>query len=520
MVVVICSTCVVLNNASTALRPQVRVDVQRAIHSDHITLSGPYELVQGGLGLVAREAVRHQDEYWGLVTMVVDVLPMLEEAGFHTSISYHPLEIAIRTQSGSVFYGSPEIFSQEPIRYKIELPEGYWELAAIPAQGWNNALQPFLLGFRMIGLTIVGLITLVIYLTLSHQIFLEVAVQKRTEEIWQTTQELEAEILERKKAEQLLADSNQTLEQKVKQRTSELANSNTQLELAKEKAEAANEAKSKFIANISHELRTPLNAILGFSRLLSRAENLREKQQENLQIIYRSAEHLLELINQLLDLAKIESGYQALSLTQFDLYLLLNNIEKMFRTKAWEKQVELHIHWGKGVPRHVQTDQMKLQQILINLINNALKFTAEGQVTVHVELERESGEKNLTPEYELRFKVTDTGTGIPESELETIFGAFVQTKTGKQMAEGTGLGLTIARNFVRLMGGELTVESTLGKGSCFEFNWKLEGLPLSEVELPVEEMKGWFLLSCRWERGCRGLCQKILRKLAQGYSVN
>ena len=273
-----------------------------------------------------------------------------------------------------------------------------------------------------------------------------------------------ADISERKKAEKLLADYNRTLEQQVNDRTLELQREIIERKRAEDAAKEANKAKSTFLANMSHELRTPLNAILGFTQLINRSSNLTNEQQENLKIITRSGEHLLTLINQILDLSKIEAGRITINQTNFDLHRLLDDIEDMFRLKAKNKGLKLIFERTPGVSLYVQTDEIKLRQIIINLLSNAIKFTSEGGVALRV--------KNDPSSQILHFEIEDTGAGIAESEIHNIFQAFVQTKTGRQSQEGTGLGLAIAHSFVEILGGKISVKSSLGRGTLFKFNIK------------------------------------------------
>jgi signal transduction histidine kinase/CheY-like chemotaxis protein len=264
-----------------------------------------------------------------------------------------------------------------------------------------------------------------------------------------------------------LKESFANLEEKVRERTAELAESNQQLETAKEKAEVANHAKSSFIANMSHELRSPLNAILGFSQIMTRSQNLPKEHLENVSIITRSGEHLLSLINQVLDLSKIEAGKTTLNEKNFDFYRLLDDLEDMLQLKAEEKGLQLIVDRHEEIPRFIKTDEVKLRQVLINLVNNAIKFTDEGGVLVRSSLKnlKEKKEKEAI----IVFEVEDTGAGIAPEEIDSLFEAFVQTATGKQAQEGTGLGLPISKKFVELMGGEMTVSSEVGKGTIFKF---------------------------------------------------
>jgi signal transduction histidine kinase/DNA-binding response OmpR family regulator len=270
------------------------------------------------------------------------------------------------------------------------------------------------------------------------------------------------DITPRKQAEKLLQNYNQNLELEVKQRTIELA-------IAKEKAEVANQAKSVFLANMSHELRTPLNAILGFSGLMINSHNLPTTATEKLKIINNSGQYLLTLINNILDLAKIEAGKTELNCQNFDLLSLLQEVSQIFSLKAQEKGLNLTINHQNELPRYINTDALKLRQVLINLLSNALKFTNSGEITVNIKAQRQ-----VKSQYNLWFEVKDTGIGIIEKDQEAIFIAFQQSDAGKCATDGTGLGLTISRQFINLMGGDISVESQLGKGSTFSFNIKVE----------------------------------------------
>ena len=285
------------------------------------------------------------------------------------------------------------------------------------------------------------------------------AIRQKIIDLQHLNDQLYGEIEERTRIEHELSNYRDHLEEMVKQRTEELAQSTKE-------AEDANRAKSVFLANMSHELRTPLNAIIGFAQLLQHnAKLLFPEAQESISIIYRSGEHLLTLINQVLDLTKDDVGRLTLNLSDCDLFGLLAEIESFFSLKIKSKSLSLTVHRADDVPQYLRADAVKLRQVLINLLNNAVKFTDAGGVTVRVRRLPSDAETHI-----LSFEIEDTGRGIAKEELPLLFQPFMQTESGRQAQEGTGLGLTLCRRFVKLMGGNIDIRSALNRGTTVIFS--------------------------------------------------
>lgn len=259
------------------------------------------------------------------------------------------------------------------------------------------------------------------------------------------------------------------------------------LRRALDAAEAANRAKSVFLSNMSHELRTPLNAILGFADLMTRDQSVPEAQRHNLDTISRSGRHLLSLINDILEISKIEAGRLTLQPAPCDLRELVETVVESMELRARQTGLELSSRMAPEVPRFVTSDAGKLRQILINLLSNAVKFTSQGRIDIDIGVDRERDGKGAAM---LVFSVRDTGVGIAPAELGSIFQPFYQTEHGARTREGTGLGLTIARQYAELMDGKLTATSEPGKGSTFTLRLPLFPAEQAESVQPLRRVLG------------------------------
>ncbi|MBP0021614.1 MAG: response regulator [Cyanobacteria bacterium SBLK] len=366
-------------------------------------------------------------------------------------------------------------------------------------------------------------------------------IQNLQQQLSEQNQKLQTEIHYRQTVEITLRETQSNLEKTVEERTAQLKATNALLEQkifdlqeteavlqqALHSAESAARTKSEFLAKMSHELRTPLNAILGFTQILYGDRSSSADLQEKLKIIHENSEHLLDLINNILSIAQLDNSQAILRKNWFDLNYFLPTIINLFRPKAAQKGLTLELALTEEIPQAIQTDERKLRQVLINLLDNAISFTDRGYVRLQVAPVSPSHSKDdREPSLRISFSIEDTGQGISTHKIESLFQLFSQKKYSRFPEKGTGLGLFLCQEFVRLLGGEIKVTSTLNKGTIFSFEIPV-CLQSSKViyldndtrikELfPLDPIEYRLLIADRRSENCQSLLE-ILEPL--GFSV-
>ncbi len=292
--------------------------------------------------------------------------------------------------------------------------------------------------------------------------------------------QLEHKVQERTAELQKALVSLQQSKSETEERSLELAKKNRELNISRRSADKANQAKSDFLAKMSHELRTPLNSILGFTQLLQRDSSLPKQDQSYIDIISASGSHLLNLINNVLDISKVEAGKSQLRKKDFNIESLLESVSQMLNLEASKKGILLYCTCDVNFPEYIHQDESKCKQILINVLGNAVKFTSHGQVSLRAESLQEN---------QLKFTISDTGPGISSQDIEQLFKPFSQAEDGNHHGQGTGLGLAISAEFVKLMGGRIEVRSEPGEGSTFTITIPYETEKITENKNDARDFK-------------------------------
>ncbi|MDM8560948.1 CHASE domain-containing protein [Candidatus Parabeggiatoa sp. HSG14] len=442
-----------------------------------------------------------QKNLQGFITAVYDIDNLVKHTWQHLDM----MEITLYIEDSTKSTEKRLLYTTTPLEKVIPTDISFHTTIMVGEREWQlrfSLTQAYVVnrrswqgwGILVTSLLFVSLVTTFLLVSTGYTATIEQLVNMRTYEITQVNVQLERHIEVRRKIETVLQQRVVELAEAQKQAESlagELQSTlkiseqlRLEADIAKEKAMAANHAKSAFLANMSHELRTPLNCILGYTQIFNNDKTLTIKQKEGIQLVHRSSEHLLMLINDILDLSKIEAGRLELVPIDFRLPEFLKDIVDLFKMQAEQKGIEFNYNASYQLPLAVHADNKRLRQVLLNLLSNAVKFTKQGGVNFNV-YKNQTISKNKVKFF---FEIEDSGEGIAADYLEQIFLPFQQTKEHSRYIEGTGLGLSISKKLVEMMGGKLQVKSMLGKGSLFWFEIVLEekmALPNNNVSKPI-----------------------------------
>jgi two-component system sensor histidine kinase ChiS len=426
------------------------LEVERAIKENTVVIAGPIDLVQGGSGIIARFPVFiypegwKPAELWGVVSTVIDFDAFIQDVGLPTYNERYDLALVGRDGlgiNGDVFWGDPSVLKKDPVLLEVNLVSGTWTIAASPIEGWPMRSELFWLNLAG-ALILFAIGVYVIYANLRYDM-----------ETVRTTALLERARLE--------------------------------AEAAKDAAQRANQAKSEFLAAMSHELRTPLNAILGFSDILFNqyfGPPGAGKYREYANDIHSSAKHLLELVNDVLDISAIEAGKTALETDSVNITDLVNDCVHTVRERASDNGVALTVDMPREMPP-LQADRRAVKQVLLNLLSNAVKFTPEGgAVTVRVSVDNGMVE----------IVVADTGIGIEPDRLPNIMNPFNrEAKNPYTSDRGWGLGLSISKSLIDMHGGEIKIESKVSHGTTVTIRLKLDNAEIANGDFIDEDTLAW-----------------------------